>query len=484
MKIALACAPYCYSYTLPINIAYLKAIAQKYGHQAKCFDLSIEFYHFFNLFEEATDLKKQNDKYAKQSHLLDINNWNNKDNFYQQIVPSIQFQNWIEQTAERLIANDVELVGLSIFNTNLWTSLEIAKVIRRLKPHVKIVLGGPDCSSSVHFEYLKEIYQKLLTDNVFDVMVIGEGEESFIELLQAFEKAQNLSNIKGLMFLKDGQPFYTGMRPMIKDLDSLPFPNYDDLDFNLYPNSLILPLVFNRGCNFECAFCDVRLVWGEKSDFRHRSAKNIADEIKYLCTLIEGKNIGYAILGGSYINTSTRVLLELCDELIAFWGDKPKIKWEGWARINGTLTPEVCQKMAKAGCYSLVYGFESGSPKVCKDMNKLYSHPLAEIVLKNASEAGIDNTLFTIVGFPTETEEDFQMTLSFLERNALYIKRAYCMSEFLLSSSMASQPEKWNLAFPIDGYTWKTKDGLNSIEIRKDRLQRFYKHIEKLKLNV
>ncbi len=49
---------------------------------------------------------------------------------------------------------------------------------------------------------------------------------------------------------------------------------------------------------------------------------------------------------------------------------------------------------------------------------------------------------------------------------------------------MASQPEKWNLASPIDGYTWKTQDGLNTIEVRKDRLQRFYKHIERLKLNV
>ena len=484
MKIALACAPYCYSYTLPINIAYLKAIAQDYGHQAKCFDLSIEFYHYFNLFNEATDLKKQNDKYAQQSFYLDINNWNNKDNFYNTIAPNPKFQQWIHETADRLMANQIEVVGLSIFNTNLWTSLEIAKIIRKKAPKICIILGGPDCSSSVHFEYLKEIYQKLLTENVFDFMVIGEGEESFIELLSALETNKDLTSIKGLLFLKDGSPYYTGPRGMIKDLDSLPFPNYDDLDFNLYPNSLILPLVFNRGCNFECAFCDVRLVWGDKKDFRHRSAKNIAEEIKYLCKLIEGKNIGYAILGGSYINTSARILLELCDELIAFWGDRPKIKWEGWARINGTLTPEVCQKMAEAGCYSLVYGFESGSPKVCKDMNKLYSHPLAEVVLKNASDAGISNTLFTIVGFPTETEEDFQQTLDFLERNAQYIKRAYCMSEFLLSSSMASNPEKWNLDFPIDGYTWKTKDGVNTIEIRKERLQRFYKQIEKLKLNV
>ncbi len=483
MKIALACAPYCYSYTLPINIAYLKAISQKYDHQARCFDLSIDFYHHFSLLSEARDMKKQVQKYADQSLLLDMNNWNNKDNFYKQIAPLPDFQEWLNITTEKLLSNNTELVGFSIFNTNLWTSVELAKRIKNKRPETLIVFGGPDCSTSVHFQYLEEIYKDLLTQGFFDSMVIGEGEESFVELLHAYEKQEKLDSIKGIVFLKNGTSFFTGQRSMIKDLDKLPFPDYSDLDFNLYPPSLILPLVFNRGCNFQCAFCDVRLVWGEKSDFRHRSAKNIADEIKYLCQFIEGKNIGYAILGGSYINTSQKILNELCDELIAYWGDKPRIKWEGWARINGTLTPEVCQKMAQAGCYSLVYGFESGSPKVCKDMHKAYSHSLAEEVLRNASSAGIANTLFTIVGFPTETEEDFQMTLQFLEKNVAHIKRAYCMSEFLLSSSMASAPELWNLASPIDGYTWKTKDGFNDIDTRRDRLKRFYAHIEKLKLN-
>lgn len=483
MKISLACAPYCYSYTLPINIAYLKAIAEKFGHQAQCFDLSIDFYHHFSLLQEATNMKKQIQKYADQSLLLDMNNWNNKNNFYSQIMPQPEFKNWLNETAEKLLNQNAKLIGFSIFNTNLWTSVELTKLVKIKKPDTLIVFGGPDCSTSIHFDYLNEIYQDLLQAKIIDAMVIGEGEESFVELLAALENKSSLDSIQGIAFLKNEKTHFTGQRPMIKDLDSLPFPDYSDLNFSLYPQSLILPLVFNRGCNFQCTFCDVHLVWGDKNAFRHRSAKNIADEIKHLCHFIEGKNIGYAILGGSYINTSQKILNELCDELIAFWGDKPRIKWEGWARINNTLTAEVCQKMAKAGCYSLVYGFESGSAKVCKDMHKSYSHTLAEEILKNASSAGIANTLFTIVGFPTETEEDFQMTLNFLEKNAAYIKRAYCMSEFLLSSSMASSPEFWNLDFPIDGYSWKTKDGTNNLDIRRKRLQRFYSQIEKLKLN-
>jgi len=483
MKISLVCAPYCYSYTLPINIAYLKAIAQRHGHQAKCFDLSIQFYHSFSLLSEARDLKKQIQKYADQSFYLDINNWNNKNNFYTKIASEIDFQTWLDATAEKLLCSNEKLVGFSIFNTNLWTSVELAKRIKQMNPMVKIVFGGPDCSTSIHFDFLKEIYNELLITHIVDIVVIGEGEETFLELLNAYENSSALHLIKGIIYLNDGTPHFNGHRPMIKELDSLPFPDYSDLDFSLYPPSLILPLVFNRGCNFHCVFCDVNLVWGQKDDFRHRTAKNIADEIKYLCSFIENKNIHHAILGGSYINTSEKILNELCDELIKLWGDTPRLKWEGWARINSTLTTKLCQKMAKAGCYSLVYGFESGSAKVCKDMNKLYSHSLAEEVLRNSSAAGIANTLFTIVGFPTETETDFQMTLDFLEKNAQNIKRAYCMSEFLLSSSMASNPTRWNLDLPIDGYTWKTKDGQNDIEIRKNRLKRFYQQIEKLKLN-
>ena len=115
-------------------------------------------------------------------------------------------------------------------------------------------------------------------------------------------------------------------------------------------------------------------------------------------------------------------------------------------------------------------------------MNKFYSHDMARTILKNTTAAGIKNSLFTIVGFPTETEEDFQLTLKFIEDNAEFINRASCASEFIMSSNMMESPERWNLELPTHYYNWRTKDNLNTIEIRKSRLNRLYELLDRLKI--
>ena len=111
-------------------------------------------------------------------------------------------------------------------------------------------------------------------------------------------------------------------------------------------------------------------------------------------------------------------------------------------------------------------------------MKKGYTHDIAEDNIKNLHKAGVNVTLFSIVGFPTETEEDFQMTLDFLERNSKYVDAAYCMSEFILSDQMIVQ----GASYGIDGvtphsYEWASNDGENTLDVRKQRLRRFYEHL-------
>ncbi len=469
-NVVFAAGPYCYTYAIPYQIGYLKSSLAEIGIPAKCFDLSIDFFERHGGLEESGDRQKMARRDIKKADLIDIANWDDRVNFENVILPMAD--KTLNEYADLLLESHPTAIGFSMFNSNRAFTVELARRIRKKSPTTWILMGGPDCTSNFNNSFDK-VYEKILEEGIADIISIGEGDDTIKEIVQTILGDWDFSSVKGILYRKAGKIHHSGHRPEIKDLDAIPFPDYSDFELSKY-NNPSFPLVFNRGCNFRCTFCGVKLLWGEA--FRKRSARNIADEILYISSIATR---AHASFNGAYINTSRRLMNELADILIEKWGDEPQLKWNCWGHFNKALDPETCKKLAQIGCYNIVFGFESGSPKVVKDMRKGYTHDIARDNIRAIKDAGIKVTLFTIVGYPTETEEDFQMTLDFIEENKEHIDAAYCMSTFLLSDQMISDPDKYSvMSGDINFRKWTSKDGENTFEIREERLKRFYNHLE------
>ena len=218
--------------------------------------------------------------------------WSDKEKFYDKLFEELK--PLINKYAEDLLAQKPKVIGFSIFNSNRDFSIELAREIKRRNPQVKTIFGGPDCTS--HFNNSSSVlYDHLIQEEAIDLVVIGEAEKTIKELVPKLLNDESLDSIKGLLYAGPNRTsHYTGDRELIKDINSIPYPDYSDFDFSKYISPAV-PLAFNRGCNFRCVFCDIKLLW--KDSFRKRTAENIADEIMYVARL---SKYPYAFFNGAY----------------------------------------------------------------------------------------------------------------------------------------------------------------------------------------
>ena len=509
-QINLVWTPFGYSYSVPLSLGYLKSNLSLNGYKnVKVFDLNQDFW-YRNKEELGMGLDPFEERY--KTLLQNVTNWCEPENYYSKIHVIGQVKDLINEYRDKLLENDPSIVGFCIFNTNIWFTLEVCEAIKDKNPNVKIIIGGPEATAS-HYNEGHEIKGKIRKGTV-DALVFGEGDVTVVEVCKTIlNEEYDYKSIDGLYYFDGKEVKNTLWRQFISDIDSVPVPDYSDIDFSLYQQPEI-PIVLSRGCNYSCLYCGVKLYWKKAADFRKRSSQNILDEILYLddSGYLPRDKFNFLSWKGAYVNTDVvrksetesgkSILEELCDKIIDHYKDKEHgvpFQWGGWARVNKNLTPEVCKKMFDAGCHHLTFGFESGSPRINKEMKKgykwkEYDNEYAANVFKNCMDAGIQTVLFLIIGYPTETEEDFQETMKFLKKYRKHIDAVYCMSTFILSREMQTDDDpKWgksrfhirsarggggNLApHPIE---WES--ATNTYEERLDRLERFTKFAKKSKL--
>ncbi len=199
---------------------------------------------------------------------------------------------------------------------------------------------------------------------------------------------------------------------MIVDLNSLPFADYSDFNFQEY-TSKELPISTSRGCINRCAFCNESVIWRK---YRFRNAENVFEEMKF--QLSKYPFIRSFFLNDSLINGNIRELNRLCDLMI---DSKIGVIWGGQTLIREEMTDEFVHKMRRAGFSHASYGLESASPRMLKMMKKRFTPRLAERVIRDSKRSGIYTDVNIIVGFPTESEEDVILTANFLKRNRKFI---------------------------------------------------------------
>lgn len=341
------------SLTEPLGLAYLAAAIKKEGHHVEIIDCTLR-----NFEQEKLDKK-------------------------------LQERNW-------------GLIGITMLTPTYLRAKETIKDIKK-KINSKIVVGGPHAT----------IFPKQTMEETpeIDYAVIGEGEITTVELIKALEGKKDINEVRGIAYMEKGEIRINGIRPFIENIDEIELPARELLNMKEYvpaptyykklPSYVILT---SRGCPFRCIYCSK--IFG--NTFRFHSIERIIREMNILIEQYGAKEI---IFRDDTFTINKEHVKNLCNEIIRL-GLNKKIKWTCMTRVN-LVDKELLDLMAKAGCWSIHYGVESGSQRLLDLIQKDITLEQVKQAFKWTKEVGIEIKAFFMLGLPTETKEESTRTIEF-----------------------------------------------------------------------
>lgn len=285
------------------------------------------------------------------------------------------------------------VIGISSFIANHVNGIKLAKAIKDSIPDTTIIVGGPQASF---------IARDVLAQGCVDVVCRFESEITILELMNAIRSCKDFHSISGISYVKDGSIIDNAQRPLIDDLDSIPFPAWDLFELDKYSKPGVV--ITGRGCPYRCIFCAANAISGAK--YRTRSIKNIIDEIEMLYTKYGLKEILFA---DDTFTVDKQHCIRLCREISA---KNFKISWMAEVRAN-TVDDEVALEMAKAGCVHVQIGAESGDNEVLKYIGKNITTDDIERAVKVYNKHGISVACSFIIGHPYDTKDTIEKTIEF-----------------------------------------------------------------------
>jgi radical SAM superfamily enzyme YgiQ (UPF0313 family) len=305
--------------------------------------------------------------------------------------------NWIEK-------ENPDLLGFSAVASSGRNAALICKIVKERNPNIINVLGN--YYATFNAERILKKYPAV------DIIVRGEGENTIIELLECLEKKKDLKKVLGITFRRGEKIVSTPERPLIRDLDALPFPNRKLIDSfyhciiaeaNVAPKKFT-SVVSSRGCVFNCRFCScskfARGIW------RQRSVENTLEELHLLAS--EGYK-QFIFVDDSFTLNQKRAI-KLCQ---AMRKEKIDMEWICEGRVDN-LSSELAREIERAGCKILYFGIESGNQRILDYYNKQTTIKQSEIAVKRARKVGIDVIIGSfIVGAPDESREEIKNTIEF-----------------------------------------------------------------------
>lgn len=359
MKISLIICPIWNTEQPPLSISYIAGTLKAKKHEVYCYDLSIEL--FLSL--SAEDKEKINQKYLVESWYTNFGYWRKK----------LNLDTIIEKWSDEILQKQPELIGFSIYDSTLHISLLLSEVIKKKSPETLVVFGGPSCDN----------HELILNGNI-DFLVIGEGEDTIIDLIERIINRKPFEECQGIAYLKEGEIIKTEKRPFINNINTIPFPDFSCFKLEKYPTKT-LPMFTSRGCPNRCTFCSESPRWGK---FRYRKAENIVEEME---RNVNEYNITHFNMEDSTINGNITEFEKMCDILIS---KKLGVTWGGKARIDYRMDKFFLQKMYNAGCRGLIFGVESASQNVLNHMNKNVKIEDIERIIINSYNVCISRLLF------------------------------------------------------------------------------------------
>jgi len=345
-----------------------------------------------------------------------------------------------EELAKKIYYFSPDIVGLSSSTVFAGLIPIISEKIKELLPNCWVVLGGPH-ASSVKSQAFSEC------ENL-DVVVPGEGEIAFKNIVESYPSKSSLKLVPGLIWKEEtGEVIENpGVLPIEQDLDKLPLPDYDLINIQQYwklqsmtplPPRKYMCLVTSRGCPYQCMWC--HSIFGKK--IRFCSPERIIEEIEWLNHKY-GVN-EFEFLDDNFNFNKQRVIQ--FSELVRQKGLNIKITFPN--AIRGDLvTEDVAEALCSAGTYMSSFALETGSPRMQKFTCKNLDIPKFIKGIEIMVNKGVYANGFCMMGFPTETEEELQMTIDVATNSMLHTASFFTVIPFpgtpLFEWLRQNRPEK------------------------------------------
>ncbi len=315
--------------------------------------------------------------------------------------------NDVERLSDDELKKELELfkpdvVGLTGESVKYKAIIDHVNIIKEVS-NAKVVLGGVH-ASILPLKTMNEVGK-------IDFLVIGEGEYTLLELLQALESDCDFKKIKGLVWRKGGEIIINPKRELISNLDELPLPARHLLpDLKMYKQEFgykrlpVTSVITSRGCPFNCTFCSK--VFG--NTYRHHSAEYTINEIKHLIEKYKIKEIDF--LDDTFL-LDIKYVEKLCEMIKS---EKLDITWRCNGRINVLINHlDILPKIKKAGCWYISFGIESGNKEVLASVKKEITLEQTREVIKHTHKAGIFSKGHFMIGFPNDTKDTINDTINF-----------------------------------------------------------------------
>jgi len=436
----------------PVGLAKISAYARSKGYQTKILDYNVGLFR----------------KYEEMQRLWHVENksyWSNDITF--DIIRHI-YEDDIEEAIEEILDYDGEIIGFSCVDPKERMTVDFIKRLRERSSELTIILGGPVCGTT---EYRNIFFDKLGASGV-DCYVVGEGEDTLIEIIEKVKSGKSLKGIPGTVEVdEDGNWHFAPVRAKV-DLWNSPISTYEEFDLDDYSCQELI-LEWSRGCIGTCAFCKAKVLDGK---FRSYSPEHVVESLKYY---VDNYNITVFTIADLAVNGNWKLLEKICDKIIES-GIKVELRAQGIPRRQMTLP--ILKKMKEAGFSEMQWGVESGSDKVLAAMDKewMFTIDEAQQVLRDSYMAGIKTCMFCMVGYPTEEEGDFQMTYDFIDRNAEYLDMVKSVNSLhiITDTPVHHMVEKFGLTLPSENYHYLWSMPGNDHDVRQERVKRLLELIK------
>jgi anaerobic magnesium-protoporphyrin IX monomethyl ester cyclase len=379
--------------TAPLGLAYIASSLQKEGHQISVVDSSAEGF-------------KDVSQFLGDLYIYGLS---------------------IEQIVSR-INPDAEVICFALMFTNNWlSSRELIKQVKRSFPKAVLIGGGEHATAAPDL---------CLQQAPLDYIVLGEGEETVVDLVDALENKREIKDVPGVAFLQNQKLFKTKPRKRIKEVKDIPWPAWELFPLQKYFDQKMshgvfrgktLPVMATRGCPYTCTFCSNPQMWGRKYEMRPPS--DFVDELVFL-------NEKYGVVNFDLYDLTAIIfkdwIVAMCTEIL---DRKLNITYQ---LPSGTRAEaidfEVADLLFKSGCKNITYAPESGSKEVLLRVKKKVKIGKMLDSIRYSYQAGINIHLNMIIGFPEDTHKNFWQTWLFI------VKASWCGAHDLAMAVFTPYP--------------------------------------------
>jgi radical SAM superfamily enzyme YgiQ (UPF0313 family) len=483
-KVMLIKPPYFTPWTPPLGIAILKSFLEQNRFSTKCFDFNVDpelwgmHHKYFATLQEHENVSG-NDGYSRlwwilNPHMLAYVNGASPASCAKVIesiapmygvrcnrrtvsalLPLVEkFFCRLEELISQVEFEGFAAIGTSTYSTSLAASLFILRQVKQRYPRVLTIMGGGIFADDLALG--SDNLATLIDEYPFiDHVVLGEGEVLLLELLEgriAHKKVLSLSDLQGKTL----------------EMKDVPPPDFSDLSRDSYYH---LTIEGARSCPFQCSFCSETVQWG---NYRKKPTDIFVDQVVELATKYNNQAF---FMGDSLMNP---YLNPFASELIKRGA---KIIYDGYLRADKPVAnPQFAKLWADSGLYRVRLGIESAAARVLSSMNKMITPAVISEVLKNLAKMGIRTTTYWIVGFPGETEKDFEETCNFIREHHKFIYELEAHPYYYYPyGQIGSRLYQCHSLYPdevtkiIKFKVWEINNADPRREVRYDRLRRLSK---------